>query len=317
VTSDRQFGPRKGTRRKTTSELRPDRGAEALAWAEGGLVCLFLALVGGVAQGWAGAVAGAAAGAGLGALWVGRHRSRMARRREAAAAPFPARWRSILAHRYDHYDRLPESLRPAFESQVQAFVADKRITGVGIAVTDELRVLVAASAATLSLAWDVYLWDQLAEVLLYARDFDRDYSFAGRELAGEAHPWGTIILSVPTLQQSFDDPDDGYHVGLHEFTHLLDKWGTHFEGILPGLDEAQSREWVALAGREMERMRRGQSVIDPYGQESPVEFLAVAVEAFFERPLALRRGHAEVYSMLRGYFGQDPAAWDEARGLVA
>ena len=66
----------------------------------------------------------------------------------------------------------------------------------------------------------------------------------------------------------------------------------------------------------MERMRRGQSVIDPYGAESPVEFLAVAVEAFFERPVALRGGHAEVYSMLREYFGQDPAAWDDARAVA-
>ena len=177
-------------------------------------------------------------------------------------------------------------------------------------------MLVAASAATLSFAWGAYPWDQLAEVLLYAQDFDRDYSFAGRELAGETHGWGTIILSVPTLQQSFDDPDDGYHVGLHEFAHLLDKWGSHFDGIPPGLDDARSRQWMALAEREMERMRTGRSVIDPYGGESPVEFLAVAVEAFFERPLALRRGHAEVYAMLRDYFGQDPAAWDDARGLV-
>jgi hypothetical protein len=294
----------------------PDRSASALAWAEAGLVCLCLALVGGVAQGGPGMVMGAVAGAWLGALWVGRRRSREVRRRAATAAPFPERWRAILAHRYDHYDRLPESLRPAFERQVQAFLAEKRITGVGVAATDELRVLVAASAATLSLAWDAYPWDQLAEVLLYAQDFDRDYSFAGRELAGQAHPWGTIIISVPTLHQSFDDPDDGYHVGLHEFAHLLDKVGTHFDGILPGLDDARSRQWVALAEREMERMRQGRSVIDPYGQESPVEFLAVAVEAFFERPLALRRGHAEVYSMLRDYFGQDPAAWDDARGLL-
>ena len=297
--------------------MTPDRSAFALAWAEAGLVCLSLALVGGVAQGWPGVLVGAAAGAWLGALWVQRHRSREARRRAAATAPFPARWRAILAHRYDHYHRLPESLRPAFESRVQAFLAEKRITGVGVVATDELRVLVAASAATLSLAWDAYPWDQLAEVLLYAQDFDRDYSFAGRELAGEAHPWGTIIISVPTLQASFDDPGDGYHVGLHEFAHLLDKWGTHFDGILPGLDEARSREWMGLAEREMERMRRGESVIDPYGQESPVEFLAVAVEAFFERPRKLRRGHTEVYSMLRDYFGQDPAAWDDARGLVA
>jgi Mlc titration factor MtfA (ptsG expression regulator) len=62
-------------------------------------------------------------------------------------------------------------------------------------------------------------------------------------------------------------------------------------------------------------MRAGRSVIDPYGAENDVEFLAVAVEAFFERPLALRRGHGEVYGMLKDYFGQDPAAWDDERGL--
>lgn len=297
--------------------MTPERSAFALAWAEAGLVCLSLALAGAAGLGWQGGLAGGAAGAWLGALWVRREHAREARRRAAAEAPFSPRWRAILAHRYDHYARLPPGLRPALEGRVQAFLAEKRITGVGVVVTDELRVLVAASAATLSLAWAAYPWDQLAEVLLYARDFDRDYSFEGRELAGEAHPWGTIIMSVPTLQQSFDHPHDGYHVGLHEFAHLLDKVGTHFDGILPGLDEVRSREWVALAAREMERMRRGESVIDPYGAESAVEFLAVAVEAFFERPIALRRGHAEVYSMLRDYFGQDPAAWDDARGVVA
>jgi len=297
--------------------VTPDRSARALAWAEAGLACLALALVGLVAADGRGGLVGAAIGAALGLAWVRRRGAREARRRQAITAPFPVRWRSILAHRYDHYSRLPEVPRRAFEQRVQAFLAEKRITGVGAVVTEELRVLVAASAATLSLAWNAYPWDQLAEVLLYARDFDRDYSFEGRELAGQAHPWGTIIISVPTLHQSFDDPDDGYHVGLHEFAHLMDKVGTHFDGILPGLDEPRSKAWVALAATEMERMRRGQSVIDPYGSESPVEFLAVAVEAFFERPLALRRDHREVYGMLRDYFGQDPAAWDEARGVVA
>ncbi len=296
--------------------MTPERTAEVLAWAEAALLCIAFGLAGGIARGPSGAVLGAAAGALTGAAWIHRQRARAAGRRAAVARPFPPRWRAILAHRYDHYARLPVALRTSFEGRVQAFLAEKRITGVGAVVTEELRVLVAASAATLSLAWNAYAWDQLAEVLLYGQDFDRDYSFAGRELAGEAHPWGTIILSVPTLQHSFDDPRDGYHVGLHEFAHLLDKVGTHFEGILPGLDEADSRQWTALAAREMERMRRGQSVIDPYGAASPVEFLAVAVEAFFERPLALRAGHAEIYATLRDYFGQDPAAWDEARGLV-
>ncbi|HVR70825.1 MAG TPA: zinc-dependent peptidase, partial [Vicinamibacteria bacterium] len=62
-------------------------------------------------------------------------------------------------------------------------------------------------------------------------------------------------------------------------------------------------------------LRRGKSVIDDYGAEEPAEFLAVAVEAFFESALALRARHREVYALLRDYFGQDPAAWDDARGL--
>jgi Mlc titration factor MtfA (ptsG expression regulator) len=124
-----------------------------------------------------------------------------------------------------------------------------------------------------------------------------------------------VILSVPALLDSFDDPDDGYHVGLHEFAHLLDVDQTHFDGVPRGLDPARAREWVDLVDREMDRLRRGKSVLDPYASESRVEFLAVAVETFFERPLEMRARHREVYALLRDYFGQDPAAWDDARGL--
>jgi Mlc titration factor MtfA (ptsG expression regulator) len=291
------------------------RGGDLLAWAEAGLIALVGGTVGAIALGPAGAALGAAAGAALGALRLRRALAATARRRDAENAPFPEAWRDFYRERYDHYDRLPDHLRSAFERKVMVFLAETRITGVGVEISDELRLLVAASASTLSLAWEGHAWEQLAEVLVYARDFDRDYSFDSRELSGEAHPWGTVILSAPTLVDSFDDPDDGYHVGLHEFAHLADMWGGSFDGIPSGFDEDASRRWLALAARERERMRLGRSIIDVYGAESDVEFLAVAVEAFFERPLALRKGHREVYDTLRGYFGQDPAAWDDARGL--
>ena len=99
------------------------------------------------------------------------------------------------------------------------YMAEKRITGVKIEATDDLRLLVAASAVTLSLCWPEYEWDQLAEVLLYPQNFDRDYQFDDPEIAGLAHPWATVILSVPALLDSFEDPWDAYHVGLHEFAH--------------------------------------------------------------------------------------------------
>jgi MtfA peptidase len=280
----------------------------ALVWVSAaGLGALLLGASGALGGG----VAGLAAGAGLFAALT--HRTR--RRRQLLAAPFPAAWRGVLEEWCDHYHRLAPELRRRFEDDVRVFLAEKRITGVEAEVTDELRLLVAASAVTLSLGWPEFEWDVLSEVLLYPQDFDRDYSFEGRELSGQAHGWGTVILSIPSLRHSFDDPDDAYHVGYHEFAHLLDLEQTQFDGIPAGMDGAVAHAWVRLMEKEMPRLRRGRSVIDDYGAEQPTEFLAVAVEAFFESALALRERHREVYALLRDYFGQDPAAWDDARGL--
>ena len=271
--------------------------------------------VGALLGGEPGAVAGGLASGLLTlAVWW-RLGGRTTRRRAVLAAPFPPRWREFLLDNYDHYDRLPPDLRRRFEDDVRILMSETRITGIEAKVTDELRLLVAASAVTLSVAWPDYEWDQLTEVLLYPHDFDRDYSFETAELAGQAHPWGTVILSIPALRESFADPDDGYHVGIHEFAHLLGWDKAQFSGIPPGLAAGRSREWVELAEREMDRLRRGKSVIDDYGASDPVEFLAVAVEAFFESALALRHRHREVYAILAEYFRQDPAAWDDARGL--
>jgi len=288
------------------------------AWFAGAMATLAV-LAGGVlglAMGAAGGGAiGGALGLGVGAVLWRALTTRATERERVRLAPFPDEWRRILEERYDHYHRLPSDLRRRFEEHVALFLAEKRITGVEVEASLELQLLVAASAATLTAGWEGDHWDHLAEVLLYKKDFGRDYSFDDSDLSGQAHPWGTIILSVPTLEESFDDPDDGFHVGLHEFAHLLDVEQTRFDGVPRGLDAARSREWLEVVDHEMDRLRRGKSVLDPYAGESPAEFLAVAVETFFERPLDLRQRHREVYAILRDYFGQDPAAWDEARGL--
>jgi Mlc titration factor MtfA (ptsG expression regulator) len=247
-------------------------------------------------------------------LWQSARRWRV--RRAALATPFPESWRTILREWCDHYNRLPDDLRPRFEKDLRIFLAEKAITGVGVEASDELCLLVAASAVTLSLGWPTYDWEQLNEVLLYPDDFDRDYEFGVDDRSGEAHPWGTVILSVPTLCQSFRDPDDAYHVGFHEFAHLLDLEQTRFDGIPLGFDDAAARRWVEIREREIPVMLQGESLLDDYGAHDPVEFLGVAVEAFFETALDMRRRHGELYQLLVGYFQQDPAAWDDARGLT-
>lgn len=292
-----------------------DEEADRTALALAAVAATATASVGAAAYGLAGGAAGLGVGV-AGAALVHTLRGRRARRRRRLlATPFPARFRTFLEERCDPYVRLAAPLRARFEDDVRLFVAEKRITGVEMEVDDELRLLVAASAVTLSVGWPDYEWDQLAEVLVYPQDFDRDYQFGADELSGQTHPWGTVILSAPSLEESFDDPDDAYHVGLHEFAHLLDLEEGHFAGIPRGLADAETRAWAEVVERERGRLERGRSVLDAYGAEDGVEFFAVAVEAFFEPALEVRRRHGELYALLSRFFAQDPAAWDEARGL--
>ena len=242
----------------------------------------------------------------------GRAPTRRRRQRETVLSiPFPQPWTELLETRCEHYNRLPTAHRDRFRQQVQVFLSEKRITGVEIEVDDETRLLVAASAIALTVGWPGYTWDQLAEVLLYPDNFDRDYNFGGTDASGEAHPWGIVILSVPALNRSFDEASDGYHVGFHEFAHLLDLLKTRFDGIPSGLSDDSIRRWTTIVQDEEDRLRRGDSVIDPYALSGPVEFFPTTVEAFLQTPVALADRHGELYEFLSTYFCQDPASWSQ------
>jgi Mlc titration factor MtfA (ptsG expression regulator) len=230
-------------------------------------------------------------------------------RRATLATPFPGPWADILRRRSQHYRRVPPTYRQSFEQHIQIFMAEKRITAVDLDLTDETRLLVAASAASLTAGWPAYTWDQLSEVIVYPQDFDRDYSFDRAHVSGLAHQWGVVILSLPALNRSFDESSDGCHVGFHEFAHLLDLAGTRFDGIPSYLDDDSIRRWVGLLEQEADRLERRDSILDPYALSGPIELFAVAVEAFFETPMAIADHHADLYAFLAAYFCQDPAVW--------
>jgi Mlc titration factor MtfA (ptsG expression regulator) len=235
-----------------------------------------------------------------------------ARRQAILSAPFPGHWKDFLETRSDHYRRLPVAYRAQFDQQAQMFLAEKRITGIETQVSDEMKLLVAASAVMLSVGWPGYTWDQLTEVLVYPDNFDRDYRFGGTDLAGQAHPWGIVILSAPALLRSFAETAGGYHLGVHEFAHLLDLAHNRFNGIPADLSDESIRKWLTIMEQEEERLRRGDSELSPYGLSGPEELFAVAVEAFFQTPVALTRSHRELYAFLSSYFRQDPAAWSSS-----
>jgi Mlc titration factor MtfA (ptsG expression regulator) len=222
--------------------------------------------------------------------------------------PFPDEWASFLWDHSAHYRR-PGRLQTAFERDVQRFIAKQRITGVETKVDDPLRLLVAASAAALSVGWPGYKWSELSEVLLYPDNFDRDYRFGRPELAGQADVWGTLILSVPSLRHSFAYYEDPYHVGLHEFAHLLTFDRGQQISVPVGLPPAQIQLWETIQAHELKRVVRGESIVDRYALQ-PSEFFPCAVEAFFQKPVELRDDHRRLYQFLSRYFRQRAALWE-------
>ena len=131
-------------------------------------------------------------------------------------------------------------------------------------------------------------------------------------LAGEAMEGGPVMLSWSDVSGAGESADWGYNVVVHEFAHVLDMGDGLADGIPPLSDDAERRRWEAVLMADYEafceRVDAGKdTVLDPYGAESPEEFFAVASEAFFVAPTDMRDEHPALYALLAGYYRQDPA----------
>lgn len=234
---------------------------------------------------------------------------RVRTRQRLRRGPFPREWETILERDVAFYRALEPAERERFRRELQIFLAEKRITGVGTSIDDETRVLAAASAVIPIFGFPDWEWEQIREILIYPTRFDEHYDFApapGAHTLGQVGSGamkGMMILSKPDLIRGFRDTASERNVGIHEFAHLLDKSDGAIDGLPEvGLDRRTIGPWIDLVRREMARIRGGRSDIDPYGLTNEAEFFAVATEYFFKQPQAMREKHPELFAMLSRFF---------------
>ena len=249
---------------------------------------------------------------------------RAARRARIRRQPFPLSWREILRRRMPAFSQLPADVQLRLKKQAQVLLAEKPFIGcAGLAVTDEMRVLVAVQAALLLLGRRAGAFDGLRQILVYPGAFVVDRSTADaaglvrderRALAGESWQQGQVLLSWDDVLAGAADPHDGRNVVIHEFAHQLDQAHGAANGA-PYLPGAQRRaRWAAVLGAEFhalqERLAQGmESLIEPYAATNPAEFFAVVSELFFERPAELAANHAALYGEYCLFYGVDPLSW--------
>lgn len=206
------------------------------------------------------------------------------------------------------------------------FLTGKEFHGVaGFEVSDEIAVAVAAQACLPVLRLGLGWYDGFVGIVMHAgevvaqrryEDEDGIVHEYDEELAGEAMEGGPLMLAWQAIAVS-DDPaefgaDAVYNVVIHEFAHVIDMRDGLADGV-PPLDAAERERWIEVIDAEWEtfcqRVDAGEdTLIDPYGAEAVEEFFAVAVEAFFVAPAAMRTEEPAMYALLAGFFKQDPAA---------
>jgi hypothetical protein len=250
-----------------------------------------------------------------------RHR----RREKWRQQPFPPAWLAIIEHNVPYYRRLtPEDQRELL-GDVQIFLAEKTFAGVELEITDEIRVTIAAQACVLLLHRDTDYYPTMLSVVVYPHEYfvearhrlpDGTVEEGVEARLGESWHRGEVVLSWDDVQRDAADWTDGHNVVFHEFAHQLDgEFGPH-DGA-PALPRREMfAEWSRVFTQEYEQLvddveRHRPTVLRKYGATNPAEFFAVTVEAFFEKSVALRDQHPELYTQLRSFFEQDPAARED------
>lgn len=236
---------------------------------------------------------------------------RRRRRKKVLSTPFPEEWRAIVDARLPFYAGLDAEMQETFRDELQVFLDRVDFFGAAdLEITDEIRVTIGGSAVRLILGLDDSFYDRLKEIVVYPHDYRHPDGEDDTTVLGEAHHFGTVVLSWPAVLAGLSRPTDGHDTAVHEFAHVLDQTSLGFDGT-PRL---RAREDYAVWGEVLsyhyqrlnERKRPETDILRMYGAINEAEFFAVATEAFFERSAEMKESAPDLFEVLAHFYGYEP-----------
>ncbi len=250
-------------------------------------------------------------------------------RKRLRAQSVPVEWRAIISRQLPFFDRLAPNDQVELLGHVQVFLAEKRFEGcAGLEVTQEMQVTIPTQACLLLLHRKTDYFPRLLTILIYPSGFwvtgDRhveghiwEQGEEGR-LGETGSTMGSMVLAWDAIKSGARDPSDGKNLILHEFAHQLDFEDRVADGVPVLGSRGDVLSWAEVMKMEFAALRAADetgisTLLDTYGATNPAEFFAVATEAFFERPRALRQQHPRLFAQLQSYFRQNPESFSSER----
>ncbi|MEX0968764.1 MAG: zinc-dependent peptidase [Bacteroidia bacterium] len=224
-------------------------------------------------------------------------------------AKLKERERQVLKEYFRYYHTLSMESRILFEKRLAMFMSLKKFRSKqGFANPLEARVLVSAVAIQLSMGLPKFTLPHFRNIFIFPEAY---YShITERYHKGEVNLNGRIVISWKDFILGMKHPEDGLHVGIHEFAHAF-----YFENYIDNddylfIDDVAFKRYFALATGEIDKIKKKlPSFIREYAATNEQEFFAVTTEHFFEQPADMKMKLPELYDALAQVWNQDPAAY--------
>ncbi len=235
---------------------------------------------------------------------------------KAQNTPFKAKHRKFL-EKTPHYKNLTPQEKEKIEHSIMEFTFTKEFVGVGIEVSEEMKVIIGFYACLLLLHVEkAHCYENLQTIIVYpsavaiesVQNSGGIYTKANFVIEGQSSNDTVIIIWHEAKQEAYHLRHN--NVIVHEFAHEIDFLDGEIDGIPPIeksrydawcrvlFDDFQKLSEVSLKNRDWGKYK----LLGSYAATNEAEFFAVVSERFFESPHALKKAFPELYNELKDFY---------------
>jgi len=236
--------------------------------------------------------------------------------REAEQAVFHERYRDFL-RKTPHYNNLSDEERVSIERSILLFSYTKQFVGIGLEVSEEMKVIIGFYACLLLLhVKDSHCYENLDRILIYPSPVVIDnikssggiYTKEQFVIEGQSANDTVVIIWHEARRAAYHLRHN--NVIIHEFAHEIDFLDGEIDGV-PPIERSKYDAWchvlfddykklgeVVLKNRDWGKYK----LLGSYAATNEAEFFAVVTERFFESPHQLKRSFPELYNELKSFY---------------
>ena len=235
--------------------------------------------------------------------------------------PFAVEHEAIVS-RTPHYHRLTDADKLKLQRSIVYFIHIKEFMGIGLEVTDEMKVVIGFYACLLLIHKGTEnCYDNLETIVIYphsvmvneVRSHGGIYSKEQFMIQGQSANNTVVIAWDEAKRESYHMRHD--NVIIHEFAHEIDFMDGEIDGV-PPMKNSQYDGWAHILHKEFNALNTithknrdwgKYELLGAYAATNEAEFFAVITERFFETPVSLKKDFPELYDELEGFYQIDTA----------